>query len=254
MAKRAVRIAQRYPYRIHQAELPEHTELMSSSWNWLEFMRIEALLRSPVIHEMYLSRRNDGELYKKYGFTWSILNGSHHELLTRPDRRITDVDDIVLDPDDKELWNRTGVSKLNVAALMREPSANYGSDFACLVVDLTRDPKTLKRGVETWLRQQNRKCKRYGLVSVSWSRTIEGERIDTEFRQPFDIDRPSPIRRLSVWLESLRCYDMRHCEKKTFGEIAHEIYERKLDRDKAEKGFNRIRELIAAAEQNKWPP
>ncbi len=66
----------------------------------------------------------------------------------------------------------------------------------------------------------------------------------------------SPIRKIQTWLDYFTCYDLRHCQNLTFGDIAKKVYPPggPKNRDRAEIAFRRIVKLIKAAETNHWPP
>jgi hypothetical protein len=86
-----------YPYSISEVICPpDHVIKKIDPWQALEFFRIEALLRSPAVHQLYREAQRHGKttssgvkkddffLFSLYGISWGILKGEHH-LLLRPD-------------------------------------------------------------------------------------------------------------------------------------------------------------------------
>ena len=59
---------------------------------------------------------------------------------------------------------------------------------------------------------------------------------------------------VSTWIDYFRCYDLRRCEGKSFGEIALQVYGNSNKRDFAKKGYDRVSILIPYAETHNWPP
>jgi hypothetical protein len=81
--------AEPYPYAIlavKRSDIPTIEKL--DAWKVLEFFRIEALLRSRTVQALYKedegSDESERKLFKQYGFTWSVLEGSHYHLLGVP--------------------------------------------------------------------------------------------------------------------------------------------------------------------------
>ena len=68
--------------------------------------------------------------------------------------------------------------------------------------------------------------------------------------------RRSPIQELNAWLLYLQCYDLRHLQGLTYGEVAHKVYSKGGDKayEQAERAYGRVKQLIHAAESQQWPP
>jgi hypothetical protein len=251
-----------YPYSIKAVGDIGHKGQKSSSWNWLEFMRIEALLRSPIVHAMYMTRDvSEPELFRRYALSWDVLSGEHHVLLEHPDKRVADVEERILFWEDRNRWNQEGISRIDMSAISDASDVDedfyVSADVDYLCIDLTRSNKALMRAFESWLQSQVRPKVKYGLMTNGKSEFMNGRLIVSQYKRPMHMEKPSPIRQLPVWLNSLRIYDMRQRGKeKSFGEIAFIISGSRSPqaRDAAQKGFDRVKWLIARAESNEWPP
>ena len=67
--------------------------------------------------------------------------------------------------------------------------------------------------------------------------------------------KPPPRLGVKTWIDYFRCYDLRHCEAKTFGQIARKVYgDSTKFYEVAEKAFKRVSKLIHYAETKNWPP
>ena len=60
---------------------------------------------------------------------------------------------------------------------------------------------------------------------------------------------------IHTWIDYFRCYDLRQCEGKTFGQIAAKVYGDSTKKyENAETAYKRVSKLIHYAESNNWPP
>jgi hypothetical protein len=61
---------------------------------------------------------------------------------------------------------------------------------------------------------------------------------------------------IQTWLNYRQCYDLRVCEKQTFGKIALQVFRQRGSSayERAETGYKRFKNLISKAECNNWPP
>ena len=75
-----------YPYRIPLAKCPDPAAIKKlDQWNVQEFIRIELLLRSQTVMELYniegSGSPNTVKLIREFGFRWNVLEGAHHNYL-----------------------------------------------------------------------------------------------------------------------------------------------------------------------------
>src|SRR5690349_132899 len=75
-----------YPFAIPPAHRPDHaTTKKLNIWDVQEFFHIELLLRSTTVQMIYRTGATGPEstvvLALTYGFTWDVLQGSHHRYL-----------------------------------------------------------------------------------------------------------------------------------------------------------------------------
>jgi hypothetical protein len=71
---------------------------------------------------------------------------------------------------------------------------------------------------------------------------------------PFHPRTLPPITEVRAWVKYLQCYDLRHLQGLSYGQIATEVYGDHKQRETAEKAVIRVGELINAAQVNAWPP
>jgi len=57
-----------------------------------------------------------------------------------------------------------------------------------------------------------------------------------------------------TWIDYFRCYDLRQCKARVYGQIARTVYGDSKKRDLAEKAYDRVEKLIWYAETHNWPP
>ena len=76
-----------YPYTIPPVNCPDpKTAKKLDPWSVQEFFRIEFLLRSPTVMELFRTQgtnpRSSGQLLLQYEIPWTVLDGAHHGYLT----------------------------------------------------------------------------------------------------------------------------------------------------------------------------
>ncbi len=250
------------------------------SWNALEFFRIEALLRSKKVMEVY--RRT----YKKYTKTnrtidalfldfavmdgWNVLNGSHHKLISiepigihhlfyTPDCGIRDLRWVIagrpktiFEPNDYLVhWLKGSNDKF------------LAERYLTLRIDTAHPPDRILKALKIELERRHKTEKNVSIskpeVKIMYQRNAEGRKLKNygfSIRGCYHPTKKSPIRKIQTWLDYFTCYDLRHCQNLTFGDIAKKVYPPggPKNRDRAEIAFRRIVKLIKAAETNHWPP
>ena len=256
----------------------------------LEFFRIEALLRSKTVIDLYRmthkrsnKKKNQTntlmDTYKVVG-GWRVLDGVHHRFFLHQDHQelleMRSQSEIDLEP--WERWEAPGIANLgriiehdqsyfdyiletlktpSKFGLKRKPRALW------LAVDPARSPASLLRGMKSILQKEHQQYK------------ITKGRIEDPFLEPpwpwptnwepyRDPRKPPPIygvKGIKTWLDYIRCYDLRYNlpqgqTQPSFGMIAALVYGKNTRKtyERAEQGCKRVGQLIEAAEKNQWPP
>jgi hypothetical protein len=84
--------------------------------------------------------------------------------------------------------------------------------------------------------------------------------VDERYRATGAAGGHKPIRpygfTVKTWLNYLNCYDLRVTKGLPYGEITHQVYQKRgrVVRDQAEKAVSRVQRFIRAAETKQWPP
>ena len=231
-----------YPYEIPAVKCPKPGEMEGvRPQRLLEFFRIEALLRSPAVMELYKTGRKDDYARDTLGSTysvedgWDVLNGTHHDYL-RP-----------LEPDKFHLAE--GIDDLGEIAI--------------------EEPETLCSWAHDWRTEQEEYRglpKRTLWLAISTDIPPEAilQKLRPILRKRYVPTKPSPIkgyRGFKTWLDYFKCYDLRHHDRLEYGPVAEKVYGTRRDakergkvRDRAEKAVVHVTRLIKAAERNDWPP
>lgn len=230
------KIAKPYPYSILPVRRPspEIANQLNPS-NVQEFFRIELLLRSERVMEIY---RNLGdtfegtiELINRYGLGWHALRGKHHRLLLPKTRRhvpvyIQTYEDIAKSPK-SFLSTMRALCEPEVETIDRESLDGVRRNFLCLIQASPDIP------VDDILAQL---------------RPILVQR-QKPSRQPYKFN-------LTTWLDYLRCYDLHISEGRSCGEIGKIVYGKQGSsrRFSPKTACQRVLTFIRAAEQGNWPP
>lgn len=238
-----------YPYHIPSIEHLKDKELKDPSSNdvW-EFFRIEALLRSKGLIDLYQETFGPGakkdyrEIIKEYGILdrWEILKGSHHSLVLKFYR---DVEEQVTG----QPYLKWGIHDLQID-LLQESEANHQA-----LMESLREQMKEKNSPFLWLEIDSR----YPPTTIL-NKLKQMLKAKKEGYSPRLADSPPEllIKRLNLitWIDYFRCYDLRRCEQKTFGEIAMKVYGAPNKYEVAEHAYKRVIKLIEYAESNNWPP
>jgi hypothetical protein len=263
--------AQSYPYQIPPLEyLKESNPNKLDPWEVQEFFRIESLLRSSEVIQLYKKTYSPAEkghaltdsLYIKYRVVpgWLVLRGYHHSLMREYPRG---------KDSETQPFRRSGLTDLRTSHKRNSTTPDGGEKswqylkssilsndprFIYLRIDASYPTKIIMEALRKRIKQQKNE--------------IEETPDDSEwFRNQYKEPRPgtsfSHIQRRSktvykfdvpAWIDYFTCYDLRHFEAKTFGVIARKVYGSSNKRDNAEKAHDRVKELIKYAESNNWPP
>lgn len=240
-----------YPYKIPPVKFPEK---MPNLWHVLEFLRGEALLRSPIVHKLYRKAKGPPDglgLSERFGSGGHIFTGGHH-LWLEPngydspgnppgwaDKGLRDMGAISnLLPDQAEHWKHAMIANT--------------SDYMYVEIAPAFPPKAILDALRPILVERHKATQGdRGEARLMRHPDLPGR---TAWLIPFHTRKRPPIRDLKTWLNYLHCYDLRRCEGLSFGQIAKQVYGSQTKRDLAEKAFDRVTHLIQAAEQNDWPP
>lgn len=233
-------IAREYPYEIPGAQVDKAILKKVDPWSALEFLRVEALLRSEEVQRLYRKNATGRLLYKRYRIIWDMLNGFHHHLLspaTMEDKGIADMDK----------WKELSTGARRLLNPIRDDPAR----FIHLQLDCAVPPATLVKTLMPLLTERHRHIT-VGFTAYGLARRHPKKR--------------PPILDVAAWLNYLKCYDLRQCAGLTFGQIAEQVFgatvgrgeasrrKRRTRYDQAERGYKAIKRLIKAAVENRWPP
>ncbi|MCH8041692.1 MAG: hypothetical protein IH977_15315 [Nitrospinae bacterium] len=257
-----------YPYEI----LPVPAELLEASslknldpWRILEFLRIEALLRSETVMNQYSEPglQFGHWLRETYhvGVPTFVLGGSHHIYLLSSSKQ-----------SGRKAWE-IGEGIIDLANLAQSPNGSSviqevlqikNPRYLHVRLDTARPPTTLWNSLKPILKEQFEQVKathgKPRTVEIEYAE--EGNKKVARFQQyPWYGDpRKAPRINLRSWVNYLHCYDLRTGQGLSFGEVARQVYgtghsnQRSRNRDRAEKAVNRVKKLIDCAEQKNWPP
>lgn len=264
-----------YPYELRPVKVPDDSVLeVLDKADLLEFIRVEALLRSSEVHKLFekfyeeefeewkKKLKKGGEFYflhdslfRTYGVVggWLVIGGSHHTLLfpnvqtDKADqgyRGILDLFSLLNNhpPHMKALGQDLGPWLLN-----RIKSKD--DRWLWLRIDTSYPPHVILKAIEKELTPRHKKI---GPKPQDRIVVIESESAYSIVKPTYE----SPIRDFRAWIQYFKCYDLRNCEGLTYGQIATRIFGK---RDPtlyalAKKSCKRAERLIAAAEANDWPP
>lgn len=246
------------PYRIPEFDKPDITAIKRLDRSKaLEFLRIEALLRSKAVWELYRSdKQRTGTILKdNYAVAdgWNILLGAHHRLIQ---------------PFQAKWVLAPGIIDLQAMAKEQEPffiGAMIRDRTHPRLLDLCLDtiypPNTIWKALQPILKKRHRALQKIPREAGPW--IAEGEGIVTATVPAFHPTHAPTFRDLDAWFKYLQCYDLR-TDGQTYGAIAKKVYgtgdsaTRKRNRDTAEKAVRRFKRLIRLVSRddwrNDWPP
>jgi len=229
-----------YPYPVPGlSPLEPETVKHVNPWAVLEFLRIEALLRSKTVMELYRSegpRLESGvKLMLRYRVNWSVLEGSHHRYLDAPSSSLeTAAPGIWLLSLNNLMWLAGALSNLaeKESSDLQELFEHWvGSEMLWLCIDGSLPPDLVIKALRPILARQSKATR-----ESSW--------------EPTQVD-------FLAWLDHFRCYDLRFREGYSYEDIGQMVYLLAPEAggpDRAKKAVMAVHRLIDAAEQNAWPP
>ena len=229
-----------YPYTIPHATCPNPATMKKlDAWHVQEFFRIELLLRSRIVMEMYqpedtaLDSPGSLTLMLRYGFGWYVLQGAPYHCLkphTGPLGAIPGLS--CFSPDQLTLLLQV-LQNLSTTLSDTERQfmiEQFRTRFFCAFIDPNLPPALVMKALLPVFNQRH-----------------QAESSLPHQLYKFDIQ---------TWLNYLACYDLRVAQGLTYGEIAECVYQKKgpHPRDQAEKAVARVTKFIEAAEHHAWPP
>lgn len=234
-----------YPYKIPSLEYLKNQELKdTSSADAWEFLRIEALLRSKSLRDLYVdtfgpeAKKNPMDILIEQGILdrWDILNGSHHVLVLQSHRSVEE--QITGQPHLN--W---GIEDLQIA-LLQESEGNHQT----LMEGLQEQMKD-KNSPFLWLQIDTRYPINTVLEKLEKLIKAKQELHHTPINKrskPYSVD---------TWIDYFKCYDLRYCQGLPFGEIGEQVYGTKTKgREIPTQACHRVQILIRHAESDDWPP
>jgi hypothetical protein len=208
----------------------------------LEFFRVEALLRSEEVQNLYREGVNGKTLFDRYKIYWDALEGKHHEYLSPV--RLEDAGLV-----DMDSWGqRPSGSALELATPIKHDTSRY----LHLQIDCAHPPSRIITALKYLLKIKHSQVK-VDPILVQASPWI-----------PRPNQKP-PILHVDAWLRYFEAYDMRKLGL-SYGAIGKRIFNppkgpsskaaqrRQSAYDQAERACDKAERLIAAAVKSPWPP
>lgn len=236
-----------YPFIIPEVHCPPPETLEKlAPWGILEFFRVEALLRSKKIHQIYRRRKREAVDFKimgpKYGFDFDeVLDEARHHNLIGYLNVVEDPLSPILDIT-SDIKKKKDLKDAYTLKLWISPQYKY------FRLDCRNPPETIIKRLKPLLKKAHQDS-----LALPLKRDVGGGQglAYHPYKKP-----PIHNGNLSLWLQYLNCYDLRECEALSFGIIAKRIFDQSGTRayKRVQRIHGRVTELIVAAEQNIWPP
>lgn len=232
-------ILQQYPYPLPElSPLDPQAVKNVTPWAVLEVLRIEALLRSKTVMELYRSEgprlESSVKLMLRYRVNWSVLEGSHYRYLDAPSSLEAAAPGIWVLSLNNLMWLAGALSMLaeKESGDLQELFFHWvRSETIWLSIDGSLPPDVVIKTLRPILAQRSKAAR-----ESSW--------------EPTQAD-------LLAWLDRFRCYDLRFRDGRSYEEIGQIVYALAAEAggaDGAKKAVMAVRHLIDAAEQHAWPP
>ncbi len=269
-----------YPYKIPPPPKPDPRTLKQlDRREVIEFVRIEALLRSPVVWALYRQalRRTQRRRYSappvRNVELWTFLYMGNMEnrlkLRGKADAEIRGL-----------LWNSSLRKRFTVEdgwAVLLGSHHRYlrprlsPFHISHAIVDLARLHRT--PGLYFDLKYLEEHSSRYLYLMINYAAISRADlaALDHELRERQKAESPDtgrrkapPIKDVRAWLNYFRCYDLRRCEGASFGEIGQRVYDapegrsgqavkkRQTATREAKRAFKKVNDLIPCAEKGPW--
>ena len=190
MAERGIK-RRRHPYRIPPVSCPDAATLKRlDPWHVQEFFRVELLLRSQPVMDLYrseeISPTSSMKLLLQYGFGWEVLGGAPYHCLKPKKGPLGAIPGLTV-------WNTDTLAQL-IEVLQKlssgmsvserqEMMARFQERFLCLLADPALPPDTVLKALRPELEARHRRSKA----------TARGK------PRKFDV---------RTWSDYLACYDL----------------------------------------------
>jgi len=282
-----------FPYTIPPVQCPDKETVDSHDPAVvLEFFRIEALLRSKAVHQLYTQRKMNpksqtDEFTSRHAvhIGWNALTGAHHCALRPNDTMAIGESFGVFKVKVRKIYSPEffvgqGIVDLTGLANHDPNLAKYhmwqtldrtedGPRAVVLAIDPARPPEATIKDLRPYLRQLYKPYKgKKQLDEQFLNRSLKSGTQRPKFiigvHKPGVTLNSHPYRKppftsyksIETWLNYFRCYDLRTTQPLSFGEIAEQVYgtNTRQTYERAEQGYKRVCKLIRCAEQNDWPP
>ena len=257
-------------------------------WGALEFFRVEALLRAPVVIrrvkkvqsrlEKELSIAEEAlQLRFEHGidFIENVLQMGHHRFLQAKWTSLPgalDEENSAVDIQKyfrnslkvstkvaRELVRMTALDKkLSLTETRKKMREDTKSEILAdilgnrrhifLKIDLAFPPERIIKNIRPFLKSKHNELK---------------NEIGRPFLRRFKLSRKEnsplstpPITNIKAWLDYFACYDLRTCHGLSYGQIAIKVYRNSHGKyyDRAKVGVKRVTQLIEYATSHRWPP
>jgi len=251
--------ARPYPYQIPPVTLPHDEIVRHLNGGYVaEFLRNEALLRSPAVHLLYRQKADDSTLFGMFGISWHVLKGSHHEWLMLPEKSFTHLTpEWYREKDEQAKRLRNDGFSISPPRFPRYLEEN-------LIISISPDapPERVLADLRPFLKAHYAK-KQNLRPQTSFKVKLQIHYPDPDSPSKKSITMPGGpgfklIKNLKAWLDYFRCYDLRQFHSDwSFGQIGQKVWPSEpvnKSRERAEKAILRATRMISAAERNEWPP
>lgn len=243
-----------YPYKIPSIEYLKGKDLISSSERGVwHFFYIEGLLRSEGFLNLYKATlgqdAEEASEQFKLETGWDVedmLRGVHHVYLLRSDGHS--------DHETSGSLPSPGVHDLQSHLL------NYGDEIELREAEMDWINKEMldSHSPYLWLRIDSRFPPTPIVNELKMMLQVKSKEYDEDLKK--SIPEGPPYGKYATfdpftWIDYLRCYDLRHCEAKIYGQIAMKVYgDSKKYYEVAEHGYKRVCKLIQSVESDDFPP
>ena len=261
-----------YPYSIPPVNPPDKWPTKNIElWVALECFRIEALLRSEPFQGAYRPKgknRAFEKLCEEYEIWVNPLKGLHHQLLDPTKWKIPETRQPVQKISlalgkNPGMYDRFKTGSVECSVDLPEGLSLFNlcqDRWVTVTFDTSFAPQVLLDALRPLLKEHHARVK--GISKGK--RRSPHKRTDIVVSTPFSPFKQimasphnyPPIRDIKPWLKFLRCYDLRTCEKKSYGQIDLKVYGETSEHKNKEvkRSIQKVETLIECAVNNWWPP
>lgn len=249
-----------YPFKIPKIHRPP-PELLNQldPWAILEFFRVEALLRSKKIHQIYRDGWGPLIMEETYGFCFEevlVEYPGHHTLIDSFPVFVPP-----LSPSYSPIRDITKELRKEVVLQDWFPlRKRIYSVYRHFRLDCRYPPETIIKHLRPLLKLAYQESLGLPENQDSSQDFVPPQQKDPsdDFVIPEHSFKKPPINNgnFFLWLDYLKCFDLRECNALSFGKIAQRVFDQSGNKAyrRAEQAHRRVTKLISDAEQNIWPP